>query len=464
MMLEQRSAKRDHAVIIGGSLAGLMAARVLSSYFAQVTILERDPVANAPEARKGQPHTRHLHGLLAKGLEVFCHYFPDLPPGLVKHGALLMDMGAGIRWHIAGGYRVQQEVGMQGALMSRPLLEWQIRQRVLAIPNVQLIDQVDVEGPIFTADGGRVAGVRIVRRAQGRSLEEVAADLVVDASGRGSASPRWLAEAGYDDLVESVIKVHVGYATRLYRRRPEHDLGGDLLMVAAEPPHNRRTGLIFPIEGDRWIVTLGGWAGDHPPTDEEGFLAFARTLAVPDVYDAICRFEPLSEIIVHKFPSNLRRHYERMSRFPADYLVMGDAICSFNPVYGQGMTSAAMQAAALDEVMGRVTGPEQLAPAFFAAAAKIIDVPWQSAVAEDFRFRETVGKKPAGTDLINAYVTQVQRATHTDPVVYREFLKVMNMMQPPASLFKPGTVWRVIRANRRKQEPVTEMTPALETR
>ena len=446
-----------HAVVIGGSMGGLLAARILSDFFDQVTILERDQVNDLPEARKGQPQTRHLHALLAKGLAVMTRYFPDLPQGLTDNGAIVADMGECIRWYTFGGYRVQAPTGFAGALMSRPLLEWQVRRRVLALPNVTLLDEVDVERLDFTDANRSVGGVQIRQRRSGEH-KLLRADLTVDAAGRGTAAPKWLEAAGYGKPPESAVKVNMGYATRIYRRRPDDLPGAAMVIVAGEAPHDKRGGLVFPIEGDRWICTLAGTAADYPPTDEAGFLEYARSLAAPDVYNLIARLEPLTEIISHKLPSSLRRHYEKMKRFPAGYLVLGDAVCSFNPVYGQGMTSATLQADALAELLAGRTSLSGLAPAYFRRIAKIVDIPWQMAVGEDFRYSETEGYKAPGTDFINAYGARLHRGTHNDPYLLIEFLKVMNLMQPPTSLFHPKTVWHVLRSGRaqRAQQPVLQ--------
>lgn len=454
----------ENAVVIGGSMAGLLAARVLSDHFAHVTILERDAVADVPETRKGQPHTRHVHGLLAKGLQVMAHYFPDLVEGLEQHGALLADMGEGMRWHTHGGYRLQAPAGLRGALLSRPLLEWQIRRRVLALPNVRLIDECDVGGPVFDAGKGRVIGVQAAVRTRGGDDSFYRADLVIDASGRGSRTPRWLREAGYEQPSESAVQINMGYATRVYRRRPGDLPGAALLLVTADGPDDRRSGMIFPMEDDRWIVTLGGINGDHPPLDEKGFLAFARSLLAPDVYNMLLKLEPLSAITPYKFPSSLRRHYEKLARFPEGYLVIGDAICSFNPIYGQGMTCAAMEMEMLDAILSQRNGNlAGLAHEFFRRAAKVVDIPWQMATGADFRFPGTVGEKAASVDFINAYLARVHRATQHDPVVLKALLQVMNLMQPPASLFAPRVLLRVLRyggAGQAKQAAGLQTAPA----
>lgn len=435
-----------HAIVIGGSIAGLMAARALSDYAERVTIVERDSVSDQPESRKGQPHTRHLHGLLAQGFTLIRDFFPGIEQDLTEGGAILGDMGLAMRWYHFGGYKKHYQSGLTGVLMSRPFLEWHIRRRVLALSNVTFLSSCAVEGLATTADQSRIVGIHVTHRDQDNRRETLAADLVVDVSGRGSAAPKWLAALGYVQPPVSTVHINVGYATRIYRRRPGDLVGAELLMVNGTPPHDKRGGMVFPIEGDRWIVTLGGMHGDHPPADERGFLEFARSLAAPDVYNLISRAEPLSEIVLHKFPSSRRQHYEKLRRFPEGFLVMGDAIASFNPIYGQGITSAALQAQVLHRILGkRKHHGDGLWRSFFKQAAKVVDIPWQLAVGEDFRYRETRGPKAPGTDLINAYVTRVHQATHHDTVVFGQFLRVMNLMAPPATLFKPAIIRRVLR-------------------
>ncbi len=457
--MNSKSTNRQHAIVMGGSMAGLLTARVLSNHFAQVTILERDPVVNFPEPRKGQPQARHLHGLLATGLQVMTRYFPDLPQALAENGAIMADFAETMQWYAYGGYRKRFKMGVRSSLMSRPLLEYLVRERVLALPNVTLVDSCGVLGLVTAVSGRQVTGVQV--EYQDKQPEILNADLIVDCMGRGSRSPQWLKELGYQPAPESEVRVNVGYATRVYQRDPADPRGTDWILVTPEAPKENRFGGIFPIEGNRWICSMGGWLGDHAPLDEANFLEFARSLPAPDIYNIISKAKPLSDIIPHKFPFSLRRHYEKLKQFPAGYLVLGDAISSFNPTYGQGMTSAALQAAELDALLGKGQSLDGLALAFFKRVGKVVDIPWQLAVGEDFRFPQTTGPKPPGTDFINRYVAKVHRATLHDEVVGEAFLKVMNLMAPPPSLFHPRIMWRVLRGKRPSETATSNLQPVV---
>ena len=447
-----------HAVVIGGSMAGLLAARVLSNHFEQVTVIEQDSFSDRPEARRGQPHALHLHGLLGKGLEIMTDYFPDLPQALVAEGALLVDMGQTMRWYCSGGYRARVSFKPEGIICSRPLLEWQIRRRVVALAKVAIRDGCKVKGLIADGEGHRITGVDCIQRNTAQPVR-ITADLIIDATGRSSRGPQWLKHLGYHAPEESQITCHIHYTTRLYHRPSEAN--ADWTYISTNPPSGKRMGVAFPIEGNRWIVSLGGQHGEQAPTDEAEFLAYAKSLPAPDVYDIIRNSEPLSNFHPYGFPTSLRRHYESLRQFPEGYLVLGDAVCSFNPIYGQGMTSAALQAAALDHLLTVRQGELQgISQPFFRKIARVIDNSWQTAAAEDFRFPETQGKKVPGTDLINRYVTGVHRATHADPVVGEAFLKVLNMIAPPASLFHPNIMLRVLRQSLFRVRPSTSQSIA----
>lgn len=440
-MTEQTQNKS--AIIIGASMAGLVTARVLSDHFEKVYLVERDPVHDKAESRKGQPQTHHIHILLASGLITLQNYFPGLVDDLKNGGATVCDPGENMIWNCYGGYRSTFKIGMQIMFASRPFLEWKIRQQVLKLKNIELLDRCSVNQLLTDVSGKQITGIQITNKEGVATLN---ADLVVDAAGRGSQSGKWLEQLGFKKPEESKVSCKTGYTSRIYKRNPESERGSNWLAITPEAPKEQKGGGAFPVEGNRWIVSLFGWHGDHAPYDEAGFEAFAKSLPAPDLFHIVSQSEPISDFFMHKFPCSLRRHYEKLDRFPQGYLVLGDAVCSFNPIYGQGMTSSILQAAALDMLLKKRKGKLQdIARPYFRRVAHVIDTPWQIAVGEDFRYPQTTGKKRPGTAFINAYLTQVHRATHSDPVISKAFIEVLSMLRPPTYLFRPNIIGRVLR-------------------
>ncbi len=428
-------------------MAGLLAARALADHFEQVTLLERDTFPAPGANRKGVPQGQHTHVLLELGRQIMEKYLPGLTDELIHLGAVtIADASLNVRWFHSGDYHQPGASGISGVGVSRPTLEALVRARVLALPNVQAVDGCNVLGLVTTADNNRVTGVslRPIDRQAGSVEETMMADLVVDASGRGSRSPAWLEKLGYKRPVVEEVQIGMGYTTCYYRRRPEHVPGLNGIVLLVTPP-NKRLAVLLAQDGDRWVVTLGGYLGDHAPTDYQGFLEFARSMPAPDIYNLIKAAEPLGEPVAYKFSANLCRRYEKLARFPEGYLVFGDALCSFNPIYGQGMTVAAMEAKALGECLA--DGRDQLAKRFFAKASKIIDASWSAAVGNDLGFSEVEGPRTPMIRFLNWYIRKVHRAAHNDARVSIAFLKVINMTAPPSSLMHPRIVWRVMKGN-----------------
>lgn len=434
---------KQHAIVLGGSLSGLLTAKVLSRYYTQVTIIEKDTVHREPEARKGQPQTRHLHGLLPAGLQVMSRYFPGLSDELISYGAKVLDFANSMNWFCYGAFRKSFCIGIKGVLVSRPVLEHIIRERVLALPNVHLVDNTTAKNLIATKDKQKITGVVLEEKNTGQ-VQSPTADLVIDATGRGSRTPQWLKEMGYEEAKVSEVRINVGYTTRLYKRDPEDPRGEKWIVCTPEAPSERRFGGAFPIEGDKWLVTVGGWHGDHAPVESTGYLEFVKSLPNQNLYEIVSKNEPISEFVQYKFPLSLRRHYEKLSQFPKGFLVLGDALSSFNPIYGQGMSSASLQVEVLDKMLQDNVPEIELAKVFFKRSKKIVETIWGLATGEDFRYPQTVGSRPAGIKLINKYVTQVHKATTKDEVVCGAFLKVMGLLKPPISLFHPKMLWRVM--------------------
>jgi 2-polyprenyl-6-methoxyphenol hydroxylase-like FAD-dependent oxidoreductase len=445
----------ERAVVIGASMAGLLAARALADYYGTVTLLERDvfPVSDIP--RKGVPQGRHAHGLLARGRNVIERFFPGWTDEVVASGGVRGDIAGDVNW-VGHGVTIKSAPSdLIGLLASRPVLEGHVRRRLLTLPNVRAIENCAVQGLIASADNAAIKGVRV---KAGNVEEVIEADLVVDASGRGSMSPAWLESLGYARPEEERIEIGIGYTTRAYRRRPG-DLNGKLAVVVAGSGPNWRNGVVLYQTEDRWIVSIGGFFGDHAPDDELLFAAYAGSLPTPDIYNIVADAEPLSDFVSYRYPANLRRRYERLTDFPRGYLVIGDAVCSFNPVYGQGMTVAAQEAALLQQCLEQ--GDADLARRFFAAATDAIDIPWDIAVGNDLRHPKVQGARSAKIRFINWYIGKLHLAARDDAELATAFLRVANLEAPPTLLLSPANVLRVIRGNLSRRGPApNEAAPA----
>lgn len=436
----------QQAIVIGASMGGLLAARALADYYQQVTVLERDIFPNPGENRQGVPQDRHAHGLLSRGREAIEQLFPGITQELKAQGALSADSLQQIRWFTNGGYLYQKsQSNLNGLMVSRPLLEAQVRKRLLSLPNIKIIENCHVLGLLTTPDLTRIVGVRFIHHRSDGSFESTQnANLVVDATGRRSQSRCWLEKLGYEKPQEEQVHVGISYMTRIYRRRPEH-LQGDLSIVVSPSLPNWRYGAMLAQEGDCWIVTIGGYLGDRAPRDKKGFLEFAKSIPAQEIYEVIKDAEPLSELLPYKFPTNQRHHYEGMARFPKSYLVFGDAICSFNPVYGQGMTVAALESLALQNCLD--LGSQNLAQRFFKEAAKVVDIAWSIAANNDLRITQTAEAGNPMVRFLNWYMSKLHIAARTDRVVAIAFLQVSNLMASPKSLMHPRISLRVLWGN-----------------
>jgi 2-polyprenyl-6-methoxyphenol hydroxylase-like FAD-dependent oxidoreductase len=432
---------RTHAIVLGGSMAGLGAARALVNHFETVTLVERDELAGCVESRKGVPQGLHAHGLLPSGYRILSDYFPGLMDELVADGALPGDLTGDFLWFQYGGWKLRADSGLQGIVVSRPHLERKVRERVLALPTLTLLQGHDGEEPVFDPAARRVTALRIKDRATGET-RELAADLVVDALGRGSPSPAWLASWGYGAVEETNVAVDVGYATAVFERRPGDLYGSTGAIVAGTAPQSTRLAAVLGAEGDRWTITLGGCLGDHPPTDVAAWKEFAGSLPAREVADLVRDRQPLGPIASYRFVANRHRRYEKLAAFPAGYLVTGDAVCSFNPVYGQGMSVALSEARALDDCLASVDG--DLAHRFFAETARIVASPWAIATGEDYRYPQVEGRRPPGYGLVSRYMERAHRAARRDPVVLKRFFEVAALLAPPPAMMAPAIAWRVL--------------------
>ena len=437
----------DRAVVFGASMAGLLTAHVLANSYGQVIVIDRDQLPETSVHRRGVPHGRHLHALAARGQQALEELFPGITAELVADGALAGSLLADARMYLSGHRLRQTDTGLVLLCASRPFLEAHVRARVRAHPNVTLLDSCDVVGLTTTPNNRRVTGARVLRRADSSAEEVLVADLVVDASGRGSRTPAWLESLGYARPDKEQVRIGLAYATRMYRLATDA-LHGDLAILDAATPELPRTGALLALEGDRWMLTLAGILGDHPPTDPDGFLDFARSLRFPDIHEAIREAEPLDDPVGFRFPASTRHRYERLRRFPAGLLVVGDAVCSFNPIYGQGMSVAALEALMLRRHLEQAIEPQ---PArWFHDLARMVDVAWNMSAGGDLAFPGVEGRRTFKTRLLSSYLARLHAAAADDARLATAFIRVSGLVASPQSLLHPSVVLRVLRKGGRK--------------
>ncbi|MET0524912.1 MAG: FAD-dependent monooxygenase [Nocardioides sp.] len=426
----------QHAVVIGASIAGVLAAQVLAGHFERVTLVDRDEMPREPDPRGGVPQGRHVHGLLSRGREVMERMFPGATADLVARGGVLGDAQADGRYFFGPRPLAAGTANLPILAVSRPLLEWYLRHRLLHDSRVEVLEHTSVLDLAFSADGARVRGVIVTDRDAG-SPRMVAADLVVDASGRTSRTPEWLERRAYAAPPEEVRRVDKQYATRMFRRTSEP--GQPLVRASASGPGFPRGGIMLAREDDVWMVSLAGRNGEQPPLELEEYRAWARTLATPELADAIDTLVPLDDGVRYRFPANRRRRYERLRDFPAGLVVTGDALCAFDPVYGQGMTVAAIEAEELGHCLDG-GGLHDLPQRFHRRAAAHIDTPWTIAAGAP-----TDGRVPIGRRLVDAYLARLIRAAADDAVLANAFLRVNHLVDRPQDLMRPALARRVAR-------------------
>jgi 2-polyprenyl-6-methoxyphenol hydroxylase-like FAD-dependent oxidoreductase len=427
-------------VVIGGSMAGLLAARVLANSCVEVTVIDRDRLPASPEHRQGVPQAHHAHALLARGQLALEELFPGITAELGTRGAPTGDMLRDARLHFSGHRLVQATSGLVLVSVSRILLEDEVRRRVRRLPGVTFGPPSDVVGVTTTPGRERVTGVRVVRRSEGGAAEVHNADVVIDAAGRGSRAPAWLETLGFGRPDEDRLPIDLHYTSRRYRLGPDA-LSEDLASLQAASATNPRAGVLARLEGGQWLLTLAGILGDRPPTDPDGFLAFAKSLSFSDIYEAIRHAEPLDEPVAFRFPASVRRRYERLTRLPDGLLPLGDSICSFNPVYGQGMTVAAQQALVLQRHLQR-PGPLSTR-GILRDFAHVVDGPWEMARGADLALPAVPGRRPWPQRLIAAYIAHLHAAAAYDERLATAFVRVSGMVDRPAALLYPRVALRV---------------------
>ncbi len=440
-----------HAIVIGGSIVGSAVAALLASRFEQVTVLERDSLPTEPHSRAGVPQARHVHALLARGGAELERLFPGLIDELVRNGAQAVDVGREIAWLTPAGWGVPFQSGVVLCCATRDLIEWHVRERARAHGNVRFLERSAVQGLLTNNSRSQVVGVR-VREGRGASASErsMQADLVVDTSGRGSQLADWLVDIGRPRVRETVIDGHMAYASRVYRLDPSALKGWRAAYVQPALPHDRRGGILFPIEGDRFHLTLIGYADGAPPTDEEGFSRFPQTLRSSILADVLQRATPLTPIVGHRRTENRWRRFDEIRDWPENLVALGDSMCCFDPVYGQGMTTGVLSALSLASRLDADRTATGSARAGFARRTQrhlvsVVRPAWNLSTSEDLRLDTTTGGRLRFVDrCLQRYVDRVIQTSTADTIVRWKLLRVMNMLAGPEALLDPRTAARVV--------------------
>jgi len=435
------------AVVIGAGMGGLSAARVLADHFERVLVLERDALPADPLDRAGVPQGRHVHALLAGGQRALGELFPGFESDLVRAGAVPTRAGLDVRVERPGFDPFpQRDLGFDAYAMSRAVIEWTVRRRVEECASIELRQRCRVEELVPRVDGAGVTEVRYTHH-DGK-VDTASADVVIDASGRGTPTLDFLGALGCTRPEETIIGVDLAYATAVFGI-PD-DAPSDWKGVLCFGPGGRgsRGSLMMPLEGHRWIVTVGGRHGDNPPGDEAGFMAYVQSLRTPTVYNAIQHAKRLGDIARFRFPESVYRHYERVENFPRGVLPLGDAICRFNPVYGQGMSVAAQEAQALGRLLAaraHETDPlANLAPTFFAEVSALIATPWVAAAIPDFVHPDTRGERPANLEQTLKFGVALGKLAARDPAVHKLTAEVQHLLKPRSVYQDPELVQRVV--------------------
>lgn len=440
------SAQPTHAIVVGASMGGLCAAAALAPHYDRITVLDRDQLPTEPAHRRGVPQSKHAHGFQPGGLRALDDLLPGIVDELVAAGAPRGDVTADCTWTVGA---IRYAKGVAGAYtigITRPFLEHHVRARVAVLPNVTIRGGVQVSG-IVAADPRRVTGVEI------DTGERLTSDLVVDATGKVTKLPGWLTALGYAAPAEDRVECGMAYLSQRWQLADPHPDVVNVITPAMTP----HFGVMIAQEDGTHIVTLGGLLNSAPT--REDYLAFARRLPDPVIANALVGATPVTELQPSHFPASVRRRYDRLRRFPAGLLAIGDAIASFNPMYGQGMSVAAIEAVSLRTMLSR--GPVD-PRRFFAAAHRIEDVAWKISTGGDLRYDEVVGKRTPDQKIMNRYLDRLGESAHTDPMLTRQFTLVAGFIERPESFFKPSVLRRVLRGGRVTPPavPAVERAPA----
>ena len=451
---QQAISNGSHALVIGGGIAGLLATRVLLNHFEHITVVERDSLPAQPQTRPGTPQAIQSHAILVRGARILEQLFPGLNADLISSGAISVDWAADVLYLSTRGTEPRLPSDLITSMCSRSLLEWSIRRRLTGCDRLHFLDATQVKKLLMDEHQSRVTGVQLRHRGNSQ-LGELTTDLIVDASGRNSSLPKWLEELGYPAPTASINDAYFGYTTRWYERPADLQADWKMLCVLPKPPHESRCGVLAPVEDNRWLLSLYGFGGDYPPTDEVGFLEFARTLPSPALYEAVKDANPLSPVYSFRRTENRLHHYEKLSQLPEGIVALGDAVFAFNPYYGRGMTAAALSALVLDRCLNQRWRKSQndsigFSQHFQKQLAHSLKTPWLSAARRDSAWLTnddslTPARKPNQTNwLLQQYVEEVMLLAMDCPATHQKMIEIYHMVKPPITFFHPSIIVKVL--------------------
>ncbi|MFK7693546.1 FAD-dependent oxidoreductase [Paenibacillus sp. HJGM_3] len=442
-----------HAIVIGSGIAGLCTAQVLCRYFEDVTLLERGAEPHDKQPRKEVPQGYHLHALLKGGEQALEQLFPGIIQAMMEDGSTRINGSKDLKWFHHGVWKKRFEGEIFVHLQSRPFLEKHIRLLVEKNPNLRIHYNKMALQPIFDENQNIILGVQ-TKEAVSSQTTDLYADLVIDASGYGSRFHQWFQMNNYHEP-EVKVKIDLCYVSQIYHlNATQRDWS--TLLVYPSAPKEKIGGAVCRIEGDRHIFTLFGYDNElaHSDLDEaQNIIEFTKKLPHTMIYNELQDAKPLSEVKVHKVPYIVRHHYEKVKNLPQRFLFIGDAFCRFDPVFGQGMSVAAMEALVLDDCLQRDWKETKeistrLTKRFYRNISKVIDPVWNMIMIEDFRYHHVVGKKPLGLALLQWYTRRIFHRSSQNTEIYNAFLNVMNLLRPVSTLFSPSILYKLLRKNR----------------
>jgi 2-polyprenyl-6-methoxyphenol hydroxylase-like FAD-dependent oxidoreductase len=436
----------QRAVVIGAGIGGLSMAGALAPYFERVDILERDRLVAAAGSRPGTPQDRHPHGLLAGGLSALDQIFPGFKRDLAAAGAVPVSVGREAQFERPDvGVLPKRDFGISILCATRPLIELVLRRRVEALANVTLRPASRVTGIVPAAGSGGVRGIQFVNGSG--HPEMLTADLVVDASGRGAPTLTLLDALGWDRPPTTEVSVDITYTTAVVEIPREAPAEWKLVRTLPDPPHVALDAIIVPTEDGRWITAIAEHRATPWIENWDAFLEASRSLITPTIYNALRWVKPPEALRRYRFLASTWTHFERSPRLPRGLLPVADAFCRFNPIYGQGMSSAAKQALLLQEVLSRVVDdPDPIAAlqaGFMAEVAAVLETPWTMSTSADLAFPQTHGERPDNFAEARAFDAALFRAAAADPVVHRALLEVAQLLQPHQRLREPDIMRRI---------------------